>query len=136
MHWVFNTLFHDLVNISGIQLYRFFHLPSSYPKISSLSPTMLFHIKSCLNLLQSFYVRWIFISHPFDGYPIHRSLSRITSRSLSWKIHLYPIPHRIWRSSPLSWCSTVEVIYFINLFNNTFAFHITYHLAFLSISVE
>lgn len=123
MHWVFNTLFHDLVTISDIPLYGFFHLPRSYLEKLVFISTTLFHIKACLCLLQSFYVRWIFISHPSDGYPIHPSLSRITSRSLSWKIHLYHIPHGLWKSSPLSLCSTLQVIYFINLFNNTFAFH-------------
>lgn len=27
MHWVFNTLFHDLITISGVPLLWIFHLP-------------------------------------------------------------------------------------------------------------
>ena len=136
MHSVINTLFHDLVTIKNIPLYGFFEFLDLIQKSLSLSPTMLFRIKDCLYLPQRFYVQWILISHPCDGYPIDWSLSRIMSRSLSWKIHLYPIPYGIWKASLLSWCSTLQVIYFINLFNNTFSFHITCHLAFLILGVK
>lgn len=105
-------------------------------KSSSLSLTTLFNIKYCLYLPQIFYVQWIFISHPTDRYPLHPFLSRITSKSLSLKIHFYPIPHGIWQESPLCWCSTLQVTYFINLFNNTFYFLITYHLSLLILGVE
>ena len=85
MHWVFNTLFHDLVTISGVPLYRFFHLARYYLENLIFISHDVFHIKACLYLLQSFYVWWIFISHSSDGYPIHRSLSRITSRRFIMK---------------------------------------------------
>ena len=136
MHSVINALFHDLVTIKNIPLYGFFKFLDLIQKSLSLSPTTLFRIKDCLYLPQRFYVQWILISHPSDGYPIDWSLSRIMSRSLSWKIHLYPIPYGIWQASLLSWCSTLQVIYFIEIFDNTFAFHITYYIEFLSLGVE
>ena len=73
--------------------------------------------------------------HPMDIQSIQAYIESHLE-ALSRKIHLYPIPHGIWQESPLSWCSTLQVIYFVNLFNYTFYFHITYHLAFLSLGLE
>lgn len=40
---------------------------------------------------------------------------------------MYPIPHGIWQTYPLSWCSTLQVIYFINylITHLLFILHIT-----------